>query len=81
MISNDKEIISLWLGEESRNHAFAFYNLQAEQIYDEEEDPVQQSCIWKNIDKKNPRMIIFDTIIDRLTAIRQINHKKLLKKM
>ena len=81
MIASHKENISLWVGEKSQNCAYSFYNLQAEQFFDEEEDPVDQNVIWNSVKNKNPRGIIFNTEIERLAAVREVNHKKLLKKM
>lgn len=81
MISTHKEIVSFWLGDHSLQNAYSFYNLQAEQFFSEQEDPVHHSTLWKDTKTKNPRAIIMNTNIERLTAIRQINHKKLLKQM
>ena len=81
MIANHRENISIWVGEKSQNSAFPFYNLQAEQFFDEEEDPVDHHVFWNDIKNRNPRGIIFNTQIERLAAVREVNHKKLLKKM
>ena len=81
MIANHKENISIWVGQSSQQCAFGFYNLQAEQFFDEQEDPLDHNVVWNDINKKTPRAIIFNKEIERLTAVRQVNHKKLLKKM
>jgi len=57
-MSGPDETLSLWIGPESQKLAHHFYSLQvdfawlqAEQFFDEEEDPTNQNGLWTFKDK------------------------------
>ena len=79
--SNSKEVISFWVGATSQLMAFSFYNLQADQIFSEQDDPLDQRAIWSDISKASPRMLIYDTQIDRLAQVRKANNRKTIEKI
>ena len=78
---NNKELISFWLGKHSQKTAFSFYNLQADQFFLDEEDPVHQQTIWSDTNKATPRMMVIDVEVDRLAEVRKVNTSKMIEKM
>ena len=71
-MENSGQIFSLWVGKNSQELAHHFYALQvdllviqAEQFFEESEDPTEHSCIWKLYDstgeRKRPHFLTFDT--------------------
>ncbi len=82
---NNADIVSLWIGPRAQEIAHNFYHFQAEQIFDEKTDPLNHAKVW-NYDssinsKKSPKMLIYDTNIPHLRALRKTNHKKLIAQM
>lgn len=59
--------------------------IQAEQFFDESEDPIEHSCIWKlydsNGERKKPYFLTFDSEIPHLNYLRNVNHHKIIAEM
>jgi hypothetical protein len=60
-------------------------NTQAYQFFDASEDPIDHHALWtfrdKEMQQRQPRMVVFDTESTHLSRLRRVNHKKLLKKL
>jgi hypothetical protein len=84
-MSGADETLSLWVGPQSQALAHHFYSLQAEQFFEEGEDPTNQHALWtfkdKELREKHPRMLVFDTESHHLTQLRRVNLDKMIKKI
>lgn len=83
-------VLSIFVGSHSQKLAYFLFHLevpcsskQAEQIYDEEDDPLDHGVIFRNREEHLPRALIYDfkNNISALEHINNSNNRKVLQKL